>query len=60
MQALVNPNKYGINGSDNLHISAQGWANADCCNTGDGVTNNDALAIQKFLLNLISSLPERV
>ena len=59
MQALVNPDKYGVNGSDRLHITAQGWANADCCNTGDGVTNKDALAIQKLLLELISSLPER-
>ncbi len=58
MQALVNPDKYGLKGSDPSHITEQGWANADCCNTGDGVTNNDALAIQKYKLELITELPE--
>ena len=57
MQALANPDKYGLNGFDRSHITAQGWENADCCNRGDGVTNSDALAIQKYLLNLINSLP---
>ncbi len=57
MQALVNPDKYGINGSDASHITKQGWANADCCNKGDGVTNNDALVIQMLRLDLIKSLP---
>lgn len=57
MQALANPNKYGINGSDRNHITQQGWANADVHRNGNGVTSNDALAIQKKLLGLISSLP---
>ncbi len=39
-------------------ISSQGIANADCCNPGDGLTNKDALSIQKYLLGLITSLPE--
>ena len=39
-------------------ISSQGIANADCCNSGDGLTNKDALSIQKYLLGLITSLPE--
>ena len=30
MQSLANPNKYGANGSDSHHITAQGLANADC------------------------------
>ncbi len=59
MQALVNSPKYGLNGSDKSHISAQGWANADCAGNGDGVTNLDALAIQKYKLGLIASLPEK-
>ena len=57
MQALANPNKYGLNGSDSKHITQQGWANADVHRNGNGVTANDALAIQKKLLGLISSLP---
>ena len=57
MQALANPNKYGVDGSDRHRISAQGWTNADVHNRGNGVTSNDALAIQKKLLGLISSFP---
>ena len=59
MQALVNPDVYGINGSDKSHITAQGWANADCAGNKDGVTNLDALAIQKYMLGLITALPEK-
>jgi len=56
MQALANPSAYGINGSNPKHITEQGWANADC-QTSEGVTNKDALAIQMFTLGLVSSLP---
>ena len=58
MQSLANPNKYGQNGSDSHHITAQGLANADCTGNKDGVTSNDAQAIQKYLLGIIKSLPE--
>ncbi|MBP3267808.1 MAG: cellulase family glycosylhydrolase [Ruminococcus sp.] len=57
MQALSNPSKYGETGTDALHITAVGKANADCCNVGDGMTNKDALAIQKLMLKLIDKLP---
>ena len=57
MQALANPSRYGTNGDSDKHITAEGMKNADCCNSGDGVTNNDALAIQKYCLNLIKTLP---
>ena len=57
MQALANPNKYGLNGSDRTHMTEQGQANADVHKRGNGVTSNDALAIQLKLLNVISSLP---
>jgi len=50
MQALSNPNKYGIGGSDKNAITEAGWANADCDGTANGVSNMDALAIQKYLL----------
>lgn len=57
MQAIANPNKFGINGTDDLHITPQGWANADCYKPGDGVTPKDALSIQMILLKLIDTLP---
>ena len=59
MQAIANPDSYGLDGSNPIHITAQGWENADCCSVGDGVTINDALAIQKFTLKLIDELPEK-
>ncbi|MCR4794986.1 MAG: dockerin type I repeat-containing protein [Ruminococcus sp.] len=52
MQALANPNKYDVNGSDLNCITALGRKNADVWNTGDGVTTQDALHIQKYLLGL--------
>ena len=52
MQALANPNKYDVNGTDANHITAIGRTNADVWNSGDGVTTQDALHIQKYLLGL--------
>ena len=52
MQSLANPSKYGINGSDNNHITDDGFIRADV--DGKGVTNMDALTIQKYLLGLTS------
>jgi len=60
MQSLSNPDKYGIKGSDKLHITEHGLKNADCCSTGDGVTTNDALLIQLYKLNLVKSLPGEI
>ena len=57
MQALANPNKYGVSGSEKNHITEQGTKNADV--TGNnGMTTEDAGAIQRYLLKLIPSLPE--
>lgn len=50
MQAISNPSKYKLNDEES--------ANADCSGGNDGVTNGDALAIQKYCLSLITSLPE--
>lgn len=50
LQALGNPDKYGL--------SAQGAANADCCDTGDGILPSDALAIQKIDAKIIEKLPD--
>ena len=58
LQSIANPDKYGENGTEKDHITAQGMINADCSGSGDGVTSKDALAIQKYTLKLISSLPE--
>ena len=58
MQSLVNPDAYGLKGTEKSHITEEGWKNADCCDRGNGVTNNDAVAIQKYCLELITSLPE--
>ena len=58
LQAIGNPEKYGVNGSDETHITEQGINNADVAETGDGLTSTDALAIQKYTLQLISKLPD--
>ena len=52
MQALANPDKYGENGTDETHLTAEGRTNADIEGSEDGMTNRDALAIQKRLLHL--------
>ncbi len=57
MQSLANPSRYGISGDNEKHITDLGQKNADCFNTGDGVTNNDAVTIQKYCLHLIDALP---
>lgn len=54
MQALANPNKYGVEGTDPKHITENGFQFAD--SDGDGLTVNDALRIQQYLLGLIPSL----
>lgn len=57
MQALSNPSVYGLTGSSPTHLTEKGRDNADVSTRGDGMTNMDALAIQKYALELISSLP---
>jgi hypothetical protein len=50
MQALANPNKYGIDGTADHHLTEQGKTNGDM--NGDGLTVGDAQAIQRILLGL--------
>ena len=50
MQSLANPDKYQIR--PELRV------NADVYERGSGITANDALAIQKYLLGLLPALPE--
>jgi len=56
MQSLANPNKYGLNGSDSKCITEEGQKNADVIGK-DGVTTDDALTIQLYLLGKYKSLP---
>ena len=55
MQALANPNKYGLGGSDSKAMTEQGALNADVDTDVAGLTSNDALRIQQFLLGIIRS-----
>lgn len=48
MQSLANPSRYGVNGTDENHITEAGNLRADI--DGNGVTNMDAVTIQKYLL----------
>ncbi len=52
MQSIANPDKYGLNGTDKSHITAQGQKNGDIYEKGTGITNSDALQIQKILLGI--------
>ena len=54
MQSIANPAKFGEKGSDTNHITVQGSKNADVIGK-DGITNKDALEIQKFTLHLIKA-----
>ncbi len=61
MQSIGNPDAYGENGSDALHITTQGIKNADVAGGtenkgGDLLTNADALRIQQFLLKLVGEI----
>ncbi len=51
MQSLANPSKFSIPEAYK--------GNADVYQPGTGVTNQDALSIQKYLLEIIPSLPEK-
>ncbi len=56
MQSLANPNKYGIDGTDAKRITSQGQKQADVDTSTKGITSNDALQIQLYLLKKIASL----
>ncbi|MBQ8960276.1 MAG: carbohydrate-binding protein [Ruminococcus sp.] len=49
LQYVALPAKYGL--------TEQGKINADCCDTGDGISGKDALAIQMLDAGLVESLP---
>ena len=51
MQCIMNPDKY--------KMTDEGEKNADVNQNGNGLTNKDALAVQKFKLGLLETLPEK-
>lgn len=56
MQAIANPDKYGVEGSAGMHITEQGTVNGDVDPAVKGITSNDALRIQMYLLHQIDTL----
>lgn len=57
MQALSNPDRYGLEGTESTHIKQQGWVNANVYeNSTSSITPQDALQIQRFLLGIVTSL----
>ena len=56
MQSIANPNKYGLGGTAKTAITEKGKLQADVDTSVKGVTGNDAVMIQKYLLKIISSL----
>ena len=56
MQALANPNKYGVNGSADKHLTEDGRLNGDVETGTKGLTGDDAVKIQEYLLKKISTL----
>ena len=56
MQSLANPNKYGIGGTAAKPLTKQGQANADVDTSTKGLTGDDAVKIQEYLLKKIASL----
>ena len=56
MQALANPNKYGLDGTAPVHLTLNNLKYSDVEGEGNGLTANDALQIQKYLLGQIKSL----
>jgi len=60
MQALANPDKYGETGTYEKHLTKPGKVNGDVDKGTEGLTSNDALFIQEFLLRKRASLePEK-
>ena len=48
-----------IGNADKYSLSKNGQKNADCCNSGDGITVADALAIQQYDAKIITKLPTK-
>ncbi len=57
MQYIANKDVFGVGGSDANAMTEQGEKNSDCYGKNDGITNMDALAVQKYLIGTYKSLP---
>lgn len=53
MQAIADPDQFGLNGTDEHAITSVGKKYADVYNNGDDLTSMDALEIQKYLVGII-------
>ncbi|EWM55221.1 glycoside hydrolase family 2 TIM barrel-domain containing protein [Ruminococcus flavefaciens] len=56
MQALANPNKYGINGTADKPLTEKGKKQGDVDRETIGLTANDAMKIQEYLIKKVASL----
>ncbi len=56
LQALANPNKYGVGGTAAKPLTSIGNINADVDLSTKGLSGDDAVRIQQFLLKKITSL----
>lgn len=56
LQSIGNPDAYGANGSDPTHITDEGMKNADVYENGTGLTSQDAILIQQYILSLVATL----
>lgn len=57
LQSISKPSVYGLEGTDESRITAEGLDNADVYERGSGITAKDALSIQRYIAGLCS-LPE--
>ena len=57
MQSISNNDKYGLDGTDENHITDKGMALANVVDPDNtGLTVQDALQIQRFLLEMVTDL----
>ena len=57
MQSISNADKYGLTGTDKSHITEKGQTRANVYENADsGITVQDALLIQKYLLEMVPTL----
>ena len=54
LQAVSNPDKYGVGGTDKTCITEQGMLNGDVAGGRNGITAADALEIQRYVVGLIT------
>ena len=54
LQAVSNPDKYGVGGTDKTCITEQGMLNGDVAGGRNGITAADALEIQRYVAGLIT------